>query len=228
MEKREICQKCPSPSCLSISLFGGLNKAQSEELSHRAYLSSYDEGDYLFHVGDPASHLFLIKEGDVKLVTYDIEGREKIVTIFGQNELIWEGLFLNEASFPFSAVAVNKALVCKIPSSFVEEVLKEGNSALMIVEILSKKLHDANERNMILSTSSPKAKVARLFVYRASQTHSNAITMKLEDIAAYVSLRPETVSRKLGELIRDGLLEKTGQSSFYVKDMRGLVDAAEN
>ncbi len=227
MEKNIDCPHCPTP-CLTFSLLSGLSKKQKETLSRITELHSYEKDDFIFRAGDPANSLYLIRQGDIKLVNYDSEGREKIVAIFSKGELIWEGLFLHEVSFPFSAISVNESKVCRIPSSFVEGLLREGNGAAAMVEVLSKKLHDANERNMILSTSDPKAKVARLFVYRASQCNSNVLVMKLEDIAAYVSLRPETVSRKLSQLIKEGILKKTGQSTFLILDPNALLEVAES
>ena len=52
--------------------------------------------------------------------------------------------------------------------------------------------------------------------------------LKLEDIAAHVSLRPETVSRKLGELLNDKILEKVGQSSFRILNYEKLVHISQN
>ena len=54
------------------------------------------------------------------------------------------------------------------------------------------------------------------------------VKLKLEDIAAHVSLRPETVSRKLGELMNEGIIEKVGQSSFRILDFERLVDISQN
>ena len=48
--------------------------------------------------------------------------------------------------------------------------------------------------------------------------------MKLSDIASAVSLRPETVSRKISELLQDGVLEKKGRSAFRICDFDALVE----
>ena len=75
---------------------------------------------------------------------------------------------------------------------------------------------ESNRHAELLSTSSPKARIAGFLLYRKERTAERAVKLKLEDIAASVSLRPETVSRKLKELEREGIIQKTGQSSIEI------------
>ena len=224
MKTSTPCQQCPSP-CVSAWLFEEDKKqGKKDSLFTSATQSTYQKGDSIFSLGDPADSLYLIHKGNIKLVNYDSDGREKIVAFFGKGEWIWEGLFLEQPTFPFHGVAMDEVVVCKVPVSIVRNHLKDGRGALSVIEILSKKLHDANERNMILSTTDPKAKIARLFAYRASQFHRDSFSMKLSDIASAVSLRPETVSRKISELLQDGVLEKKGRSAFRICDFDALVE----
>jgi CRP/FNR family transcriptional regulator len=95
---------------------------------------------------------------------------------------------------------------------------------MKIIELLSKKLHDANERNMLLSTKSPKSRLAAFLIYREKQDHSGTVELKLEDIAASLSLRPETISRKITELESEGLIERSGKSSIKILDYYGLEE----
>lgn len=186
------------------------------------------KGEVLFREGTPADSLWIIRQGSVKLCTYDSEGREQIIAIFSEGETIWVSMFLGkkETAYPYSAICLNDVIVCQILRQDFEATIQDTHTALKIVGLLSKKLHDANERILILSASDPQAKVARLFLYRINHSGGNRVTMKLEDIAAHVSLRPETVSRKLGELCDEGVLRKEGQSTFEILDFNALEDIA--
>ena len=206
----------------------GLSPEENAFLYSKTINLSFGKGDIVFSSGDPAKYLYLIRRGEVKLVNYDADGREKIVSFFGEGELIWEGIFLQGSRLPFTGIASNDVELSAIPSNLIEQVLKEGQGAASLLAVLSKKLHDANERNMILSTSEPKAKIARLFVYCSTHSGSYSVKMKLEDIASTISLRPETVSRKLGELTRSGVLEKVGQSTYKIKDFDALLDISKS
>ena len=51
---------------------------------------------------------------------------------------------------------------------------------------------------------------------------SYAIEMSLEDIAASVNLRPETVSRKLRDIEKNGLIKRVGKCKIKVLDFTRL------
>ena len=55
---------------------------------------------------------------------------------------------------------------------------------------------------MILSAKEPEVRVAKLLLYEVEHVSSPEIDLRLEDIAASLNLRPETVSRKLREMER--------------------------
>ena len=77
---------------------------------------------------------------------------------------------------------------------------------------------------MLLSTKDPKARLAAFLLYREKRDKEEIIELKLGDIAASLSMRPETVSRKIRELERENLIAKTGQSSIKLLDFQGLRD----
>ena len=108
-----------------------------------------------------------------------------------------------------------------------EAAISDPAVALRVIRMLSVKLHDSNERNLILSTSDPQARIAAFLLYRQQRTAAKYVTLRLDDIASSVNLRPETVSRKLRELEKDGLIRKTGQSNIELLDFIRLKEMAE-
>lgn len=219
------CLNCPRGH---DSFLEELEAAEREAISRKLRGYCLKKGELLFQEGAPADSLWIIRQGSVKLSTYDSEGREQIIAIFSEGETIWISMFLDkkDASYPYSAVCLNDVIVCQIFRQDFESSVQDTHTALKIVGLLSKKLHDANERILILSANDPTAKIARLFLYRINHNGGTSITMKLDDIAAHVSLRPETVSRKLGELCDLGVLRKVGQSTFAVLDFSALEEIA--
>ena len=103
-----------------------------------------------------------------------------------------------------------------------EEGIRNTNSAMQVISLLSYKLQDANQRNLIFSTYDPKARLAGFLLYEHERNHGKVISMRLDDMAAAISLRPETVSRKMSELQNDGMVEKSGRSDFKLLDIDAL------
>ena len=86
--------------------------------------------------------------------------------------------------------------------------------ALRVIGLLSRKLHNANERNLLLTVTDPGARIAGFLLYRSKRSASDTVTLRLGEIAASIHLRPETVSRRLKELERQGLIKRIGQSGI--------------
>ncbi len=223
-DKPELCTGCCELCASEIAFLQGIPEEKQSLIMQKSIHKTYRKGSTLFHEGDPVDGIFVIRKGSVKLCLNDSEGREKIVGIFSDHDTIWEGIFLEGSRYPYSAVCLNAAHICKIPRADFEDALDDTQVALRVVGMLSNKLHDANERNILLSTVDPAQRIAGFLLYRRQRSAEKWITLKLDDIASSVALRPETVSRKLKELEKAGYIRKHGQSSFEIVDFRGLEE----
>jgi len=222
------CTECTENCVESIPFLSGLSPKEKALVQSHAVFKEADKGAFLFEEGEKITSLFVLREGAVKLSSLDSEGREQIIGLFLSGDVIWESLFLGDANYPYSAVALRKTRYCQILKKDFESAIENRETALRVITLLSKKLHDANERNLILSTADPTKRIAKFFLYRQERSVEPQLALRLDDIAASVSLRPETVSRKLQGLIEEGYLKKVGQSGFRIVDFEGLKDLAED
>lgn len=95
---------------------------------------------------------------------------------------------------------------------------------MTLISLLGRKLRQANEKNLLLSVRDPRLRLAGFLLDRDRRCIGPDIELKLDDIAASVGLRPETVSRGLSRFERDGLIRRTGQGRILVVDRPGLED----
>jgi len=220
------CQDCDICRTDRIPFLTEMPLQQRTTLMSSSVHRTYRKGSTLFHKGQKVDALYIILRGKVKLMNNDGEGREQIVGIFSTYDTIWEGILLEGSAFPYSGVCLTDVRICMIHRTDFINVLKDSAVALNIITMLSRKLHDANERNLLLSMKDPKAKVAAFLLYRQSRDGDYSIDLKLDDIAASLSLRPETVSRKISELAEEGLIRRTGRSSIRIIDFEGLEEVS--
>ena len=171
---------------------------------------------------EPVDGIYLIHRGKVKLSTWDSEGREQIIGIFSEPDTIWEGILMGSSRYPYGGVCLTDVECSKLSRRDLEEVMQDPSVALRVIALLSQKLHDANERVRLLSTSSPRARLAGFLLLRSRHTSSDMVVLRLEDIAASIQLRPETVSRRIREMQREGLIRKEGQSGIQILDRAAL------
>ena len=194
------CEECRDRCIQDIAFLYGMSEEKQLELLRCSAHKVFQRGDLLFHEGDRVSSIVIIKQGQVKLSTYEADGRENIIGIFADNDTIWEGVFSGERTYPYSAVCLTTTYCCFVRRSDVESAISDPTVALRVIHMLSDKLHDANERSRILSIS----------------------------IAGSVGLRPETVSRNIRKLVSEGLIEKVGQSGFRIPDFERLNSFVED
>ena len=223
------CATCTASCLLSNGILGDLSPENQKVLMAATKTHTRKKGGFIFHEGEKADSLFLIQKGSMKLVNYDMEGNEKILGVFMAGEAVWESLFLDKnATYPYSGVAGTEISYCSIEREAFEKIASSSPASIRIISLLSKKLHDANQRNRVLALSTPKAKVAGLLLYRSQTQNANVLNLKLDDMASSLSIRPETVSRKIGELLDEGYISKTGQSTFRIEDYDGLSEIAKS
>ncbi len=220
-EKEKYCRQYPA--CEDPLFFlPDLPEEAGERLRGQMICKTMKKGSTIFQEGEKVDSIYMIQKGKVKLTRWDAEGNEQIVGIFTDHETIWEGLLLEGSVFPYSAQCLTPSRICMLRAEALMELLKEPAVSLHILTMLSQKLHDANERNLVLSTKDPKAKLAAFLLYRERRDREPSIQIKLDDISASLSLRPETISRKLNELIEEGLVSRAGKSGIRILDFEGL------
>lgn len=224
--EREACMNCGKCSGGS-SIFAGVPDEKRKKVTDRGRHFHKRKGSYLFRAGETVGDIWIIRSGKVKLCFSDSDGREVIIGIFSDGEAIWEGLFLGNSLYPYSARCLTTVNVCAVPVEDFQTMLQDTSVSWSIITVLSQKLHDANERNMILSAKEPSERIAKLLIYQIERASKAEIDLRLEDIAASLNLRPETVSRKLREMEKAGILTRLGKGRLSIVDTESLRRMAE-
>ena len=220
----EECRSCRGECLKNVEFLVGLPPEKVTTLLRRAVRLTLPKGGCLFREGEACDAIYIIHRGRVKLSTYDQDGLERIAGIFVEHDTMWEGVLVPDSRYSASAIAMTEVEYCKLARKDFEEAIQEPEVAMRIIALLSKKLHDANRRNLLKSIADPKERVAGLLLYRYRRQTSDIITLRLDEMAGLIALRPDTISRKLKELEREGYVKKTGQSSIRILDPDRLME----
>ncbi len=220
---RRTCSTCSlSELCLPMGLESG-DMQRLEELV--ALRGPVNEGDHLFRVGDPLRVLYAVRGGFFKSYLVEANGREQVLGFHLPGELI--GL---DAIWPeqhqCNAVALNTASVCELPYAGLSDLGRQvpGLQHSML-RLLSKELalshslagdYSAEERvaGFLLSLSS------RMKARGHSETHLT-LAMSRRDIANYLRLATETVSRVFSRFEQDGLVS-VDRREVMLRDLEKL------
>jgi CRP-like cAMP-binding protein len=173
---------------------------------------SYENDDRVISHGDSAGSLWLVLSGWVKLTRQTPDGKESIVGLCTEGDVFGEAALFPHANYPYHAqtLAVHTELVA-IPSDVIRKLIAE-NAALSgaIMALLSERTSQAQLKLEQMSTMSASQRLG-CFLLRLCHTQANGaktLTIPVEKhiLAAYLGMKPETLSRSQQQLKPLGLL----------------------
>jgi len=116
-------------------------------------------------------------------------------------------------------------MVCKIKrTDFMHLLTKYPNATMSLIAMLSTELQEAKEKAQLLSVRQPLIRLAGFLISKDSTCTNHVICMKLDDIAASIGLRAETVSRCISKLEEQKLITRLGQGKLKVTNRLKLLE----
>ncbi|KAB1438466.1 Crp/Fnr family transcriptional regulator [Candidatus Galacturonibacter soehngenii] len=223
------CNNCNRLCTSRITLFEPLSREEQIALVEKAKHLDYKKGETIFHESDQADRIMIIRYGKVKMNHYSLEGKEYVFDILVDNDIYGEQNIFAGKTFEANAITLTETGVCLISLKDIKElILKRPEIGIKILNVIGEKLSFANELVQLLSINDAKARVAGFILFQSNKIKSKIIELTREDIAAHINVRRETISRKLGELQKDGIILLQGNKKIEVLQKELLRDIFEN
>lgn len=208
---RRSCADCSLRSlCLPAGISGGDLARLDAVVKARLPL---DGGEGLFRSGDTFEHLYVVRGGCVRTTHPASDGEEQVIGFHLPGELV--GLdAISDGRHHCDAVALERTNVCAVPYDQLEEVAAHVPGLQhQILRIISREMVQDHQHLVALGRRTARARLA-LFLHGLGQRLHAAgysgeafrLPMSREDIASYLGLALETVSRLLGRLSEEGVI----------------------
>lgn len=199
------CRHC---SIRHAALFGDLDE-QDFHLIHAPIDDLlFPQETTIYHVGAPSQGIFTLRSGMIKLVRLTPDGCQRIVRVLRPGDVA--GLeVLATLHYDCEAIALTDVAVCRIPLQVIHAL--EVNSAHLHRRLTSKwhqSVKEADDWLAELNFGTARRRVANLLLKMRSYKESRLTTLfSREDMGAMLSLKPETISREITWLVREGVIE---------------------
>ena len=185
----------------------------------------------IFRIGDRFRAIFAVRAGSVKTRLVDADGRETILGFHLPGEMV--GLnAIHPEIYPCDAIALGTVQVCRF--SFPALATLAARMPEVQGELfrrLSKDIGDAALRTREASADGRLAafvlELSRRYAARGFSAQHIHLAMSRGDIASYLGLAAETISRVLRRFRDQGLLEIDGRDIRLI-DMAALQDTAKS
>ena len=212
-------------------LLGALEPAQLERIQQASETVELATGEALFNAGDPARRFFIVLDGQLKLYQLSAAGQEKVIELLTPGQTFAEAvMFLPERRYPLYCEALSAAKVCALNSDVFLEICAESRETTWkLLGSMSIKLRHrlADIEALVFQNATLRVVVYLLDLAPPGATGSVEIELpsQKKNVAARLSLQPETLSRVFGRLRERGLLlEEDG--CLVLPDIKALKKMA--
>ncbi len=229
----EACKKCKGRYCASkASIFSILEEPQLKQITDKITGKNYKKGEMIFFEGDKSDKLYVINSGKVKIFKYTKEGKEQILYILSIGDFLGDLSILKKDNFKFNAEALEDVSMCQLTKDDFDQAVKDNPEiALKILEVLYERIAKLENLVQSLSTKDIESRISRLllsFIKDFGVPEDDIIRLELplsrEDMANYIGVTRETISRKLNSMQDEGIIDLIGNKTIILKDMEYLED----
>lgn len=215
----------------TIPLFEGLPAEQVEDIAAIVEEPVFRKGQSIFSEGDEGIGFYVVASGRVKVFKLSPEGKEQILHILGPGEPFGEVPVFAGQHFPASAEALEESRLFFFPrASFVRLIRKNPGLALNMLAVLSRRLRVFASLIEDLSLKEVPGRLAAYLLYLSNKDRGATdleLTITKGQLASLLGTIPETLSRILGKMSAQGLIETDGRK-ITLLDPEGLATLAES
>jgi CRP-like cAMP-binding protein len=211
-------------------LFNGLPEEQLNAVRQIAVNRFFDKGKTIFSDGDPCNGFYIIADGRVKIYKLSFDGKEQILHIYGPGNPFGEVPVFAGKKFPANAQTLLKSHLLFFPrTAFVDLISQNPSLALNMLAVLSMRLRQFTVQIENLSLKEVPGRLASYLLYLAKEQgriDTVALTISKGQLASLLGTIPETLSRILAKMNKQGLIETRGRDLILL-NISGLEDLAE-
>jgi CRP/FNR family transcriptional regulator len=213
-----------------IPLFAGLERTELEKIAQICLPRTAKKGAAIFTEGRPADGFYVAVSGRVKIFKVGADGKEQILHLFGPGEPFGEVPVFEGKNFPAHAQALTDTSLLFFPrKAFVELTARNPDLALGMLACLSRRLRYFT---MLVDDLSLKEVPGRLAAHLLLLSRSSGGTDTLDieipknQLASLLGTTPETLSRVLTKMTKQGLIAYEG-TRVSILDREELRSVAE-
>lgn len=216
VQLRRGCAQC---SLQQLCLPAGIGARDLERLDDIVKRKRpFARGERLFRTGEPLGSVYVARDGAFKTVTLTETGDEQVLGFHLPGELI--GLdALGSGAHRCDAIALAEAQVCEVPFKDLASVASQLPALQQqLLRVIGQSVGRDQDHMGVLVRRQADERIA-LFLHGFSERLRNigrhdtdfSLPMSREDIARYLGLALETVSRGFTRLQDDGIIEVRGR-----------------
>ncbi|MEM7209234.1 MAG: fumarate/nitrate reduction transcriptional regulator Fnr [Pseudomonadota bacterium] len=233
MKLDDLKVSCSSCSLSELCLPRGLSSAELNELDNSIEHKYKCERDaHLFRSGDPLRAIYAVRSGSFKATVLTGEGAEQVVGFYLPGELLGLDGFA-EQQHTCNVIALESASVCELPYPDFESLCGQfAGLRKQLMHLVGREISSGNRMLLALGQLNAEERLAtflmsmsKRFAERGFSPTEFNLSMPRHDLANYLGIAVETISRLFARLQKNGLLE-VNRRNIRIVDAQRLSQLA--
>ena len=219
LEIESLCSGCGQCSLQEVCLPAGIGVSDLRRLDRIVRRRRpVARGERLFRPGDPLATLFVARTGAFKTVSLNEDGHERVVGFHLPGELIGFDA-LGRGEHRFEGIALSAAKLCEVPYEQLSDIAAQiPGLQKQLLRVIGQSADRDQDHAALLMRRQADERMA-VFLHRLGERYryigqsgsSFTLPMSREDIASFLGLAPETISRGFTRLRDDGVIAVNGR-----------------
>ena len=213
-----------------IPLFQGLDRKHYDELAMIVTDQVFQKGESIFDEEDEGTGFFVVLSGRVKVFKLSPEGKEQILHIFGPGEPFGEVAVFTGRKYPASAEALEETRAFFFArKEFMDLIRRDPSLALNMLAVLSQRLRRFSGLIENLSLKEVPGRLAAYLLYlQEGKKGGDDLLLEISknQLASLLGTIPETLSRILARMNREGFIDSTGPRQVRILNRKGIEELA--
>lgn len=202
--------------------FRSLPVPAAAALASRARLRRFAAGEALFREGDESHGIFVVLEGEVRVVRIS-RGRQHVLHAERKGGTLGEVPFFDHHPYPATAIAqsiVDAAYLDRI--AIADAMRSSPEVALFFLGRLAKRIREFADRVDGLATADVRARLSGFLLEQLAIADGPVVTRTQRELAEELGTVREVVMRTLRAMRAERILRSAGKGRIEVLDMRAL------
>jgi CRP/FNR family transcriptional regulator, nitrogen oxide reductase regulator len=217
-----------------LPFFKGLPDQAITEINPLFREQGYEPGETIYFTGDPATRLYVVAAGKVKLLRHAPTGQEVLLDLLIPGDFLGSLPMLGENTYPDTAQAHTICCTLTITDEEFQKILEQHPQvSLALLEIVSHRLQEAREIIHQLSAAPVESRLAATLLKLADklgEQHDGELLIQLplsrQDLADMTGATVETVSRIMSQFRKQNLI-RSGRGWVAITNRDELATVTE-
>ncbi len=214
----------------AIPILNCLSDEEYEKIRERVRIHAIPKGEVIFESGEPASHMYILYRGMMKISNHLSGGRDQILYIYKKGDFIGGFNLLFGDYYAYTAVALEDSFIVTITLQDFRNVLLHNNQVLVTILGMSyDRIRFSEQLIDVLSTQNADQRIAKMLLRlgeRFGIETDDGLLIRLnlnrEELGSYAGVTRETMSRKIHQFEDEGLLQNLPKGDILLTDLEGI------